>query len=114
MANNIFKKSAKRFLFFVFIFVSGIFFHWSVTAIFAGLFAVFYYFPIELVALGVFLDSLFFASAPNLFVFGFLAIAASSEFLKNIIERQSWFGKCVIFMGETAVFLIILFLFNRA
>lgn len=97
----------KRILFFIILLIFSVFIHPVVSVIFAALFAARFILPFEIILLGLFLDSLIFIAPPNIFTLGFLAMFIFSEFLKIIIERESYFGKGVIFAGEIFSFGII-------
>lgn len=93
-----------RLLIFTILFIFSIFIHPVVIMVFTALFAMRFALPFEIILLGLFLDSLIFIAPPNIFTLGFLGMFIFSEILKSIIERESYFGKGVIFAGEIFMF----------
>lgn len=97
----------KRFLFFFAIVSGGVFFPLFFTVFLSSVFAFYFFLPIELIFLGMFLDSLTAVSAPSVFTLGFLGIIICAEFLKTLMERETWFGAALIIFFELIIFLII-------
>lgn len=101
----------KRILFFLALFVGGIFFPSFLIVFLSSVFAFYFFLPFEIIFIGMFLDSLINFSAPSIFTFGFLAIFISAEFMKTLVERESWFGMLVIIFFELFIFSIVCFVY---
>ena len=99
----------KRFLFFLILFFSAVFLPWQIIAFFASIFTVYFLFPFEIILLGFSLDALTGIYAPAVFTLGFFAMAISSEIFKMVIERESYFGKGIMVLGEIMIFMIVYF-----
>jgi len=97
----------KRPLFFIGLLAGGVFLHWSIIVFFAAIFALIFYLPLELIFIGLFLDSLILTSPPSAFTFGFLAIIIAEEFLKIKIKEESRLGKMIIISSGLLIFSVI-------
>jgi len=99
----------KRFLLFFALAAGAVFFPLFLTVFLSSLFVFYFFLPVEIIFLGMFLDTLTKVSAPSVFTLGFLAIIICAEFLKTLIERETWFGSIIIIFFELIVFLIVYF-----
>lgn len=97
-------KILKRFLFFLLIIFHGVFLPWQINVLLISVFAFHFSMPLELIFAGFSFDSLIYNAPPSLFTSGFLGIIICSEILKYVIDRESLFGRFVIFFLNLAVF----------
>ena len=97
----------KRPLFLIGLFAGGVFLHWSLIVFGAAIFALLFALPIELIFIGLFLDSLIYAAPPAEFTLGFLAIIIAEEFLKTKVKIESWTGKIIIILSGLLIFSVI-------
>jgi len=67
--------------------------------------------PLELIFVGLFLDSLIYVSPPAAFTLGFLAIIIIEEFLKMKIKKESWPGKMIVVLSGLLFFVAVYFVF---
>lgn len=97
-------KILKRFLFFLLIIFHAVFLPWQISVFLVSVFAFYFSMPLELILAGFSLDSLAYTAPPALFTLGFLGIIICSEILKYLIDRESLFGRFIIFFLNLAVF----------
>lgn len=90
-------------------FLGVVFIPWYFLLFFIAFFISLFTMPFEIAFLGLFSDSIIFASAPNLFTLGFLVMISAAEIIKSLINAETKLGKIIIFLFSLAAFCFIYF-----